>query len=306
LWSLEAKDLSEAIRNYVLAAGVLGAVFGLWLAYRRTEAQENTNRIAEHNAREDSVRTERARRDARFAQAVELLGHDSPEVRLGAIYALEPLAQEIIGEEEVPPYHWRVLETLSAYLRHRRNKHNPLTSEEGEILDWPLSVDEQAALTAVGRRNTAFDQNADQTKKRKIDLSNCNLVRAVMMDLNFQGVQFFGSILYEIQGARAKFTLADLRGADLTFSKLFASDFQTANLKDARMGFVVLDRANLSGAYLAGVQLSEINQDKTIPMRADLTKCTIEYDSWMYAKSRGAAVDESPIEPPRNDIFDRY
>lgn len=66
-----------------VAAGVGAAIFGGWVAYRRSQ----TDRIR--------AETDRLRQVTEsFEGAVTLLGHEDRSVRLGAIYALERIARQ--------------------------------------------------------------------------------------------------------------------------------------------------------------------------------------------------------------------
>lgn len=96
--------LSEILRNLSLT---LVAVLGLYLAWRRVSA---ANRQAEAALRQADL----ARRDhvaELFNRAVGQLGHESLEVRLGAIYTLRQIGRDF------PDLSEPTLELLSAYLR---------------------------------------------------------------------------------------------------------------------------------------------------------------------------------------------
>jgi hypothetical protein len=83
--------------------GLIGGAVGIWLLYIRTRAADRTARAALEQARvavaqaktaadrhEEQTRADRERRITEsFARAVEQLGSDKLETRLGAIYTLE-------------------------------------------------------------------------------------------------------------------------------------------------------------------------------------------------------------------------
>lgn len=101
-------QISELVRNYglVLAAGV-----GLALAWWRSRA---SNRQALAALRQAEV----AQRDhvvEMFNRAVDQLGSEKLEVRLGAIYTLK----RISGDPQYQDYRVPILETLAAYVRER-------------------------------------------------------------------------------------------------------------------------------------------------------------------------------------------
>ncbi|MEV0313675.1 pentapeptide repeat-containing protein [Nonomuraea fuscirosea] len=92
----------EAVRT-ALAAGV-GAAVTLLLAVRRQRHQELATAHTTHDAAE-------RRTTELYARAVEQLGSDRAPVRLGALYALERLA------EHTPALRQRVVDVICAYLR---------------------------------------------------------------------------------------------------------------------------------------------------------------------------------------------
>jgi hypothetical protein len=119
---------SDALRTGGLAAASVVALYGLWLNDRRRRAGEERGAI-ERERRDldaDRFRLEEARQDLdrqridhdrsrtadeRFAKALELLGHDADQVRVGALHALAGLARSR------PGYMQTTLDILCAYLR---------------------------------------------------------------------------------------------------------------------------------------------------------------------------------------------
>jgi hypothetical protein len=90
----------DALKTGGLAGGAVAALYGLWLNDRRRRTEEDRHEI------------ERARiSDERFAKAIELLGNDADQVRVGAMHALAGVARTR------PEYIQTVLDVLCAYLR---------------------------------------------------------------------------------------------------------------------------------------------------------------------------------------------
>jgi Pentapeptide repeats (9 copies) len=90
----------DALKTGGLAGGAIVAIYALWINDRR-------RRVEETRIRHDEERVA----DERFARAVELLGHDSDQVRVGAMYALTGLAVKEWRYKQI------VLDVLCAYLR---------------------------------------------------------------------------------------------------------------------------------------------------------------------------------------------
>ncbi len=168
---------------------------------------------------------------ARYAHAMALLGHESLEVRLGGIYALERLARESKQD------HGPVMEVLAAFVRTRA------FWSEGDIAPARPGADVQAVLSVLGRRAVEFDP--DQSH---IDLHGTAMARAYMPFSNFAG-----AFLYE----------ANLEGAILQNANL-----RSAWLWKARMAGAVLEGAHLEGADLTGVSGLTLEQLKTAHLDA--------------------------------------
>jgi hypothetical protein len=119
---------SDALRTGGLGAVAVVALYALWLYDRRRRADDNRHtldtqrqeleeqrfRLAEARHELDRQRADDDRgrtADERFARALELLGHDADQVRVGALHALAGLARTR------PDYTQTTLDILCAYLR---------------------------------------------------------------------------------------------------------------------------------------------------------------------------------------------
>jgi Pentapeptide repeats (8 copies) len=176
---------SETIRNLMLAVGVGAAIFGGWVAYRRSQ----TDRI--------HAETDRLRQVTEsFEGAVTLLGHEDRSVRLGAIYAFERIARQ--NREE----HWPIMETLTAYVRERSpwtrqsGKQTAEAEQEGAV--EPPETDVQAALTVIGRRRLEHEE-----ERQRLHLSGTDLRSAMLDRAHLEGALLYGA---HLEGA-------DLHGA---------------------------------------------------------------------------------------------
>lgn len=113
----------EAIKTGGLAGGAIVALYALWLNDRRRKVEEARQELESQRIDHDRSRVA----DERFARAVELLGHESAQVRVGAMHALAGLAKSRIE------YTQTVLDILCAYLRQpykkTRNDHEEIELE---------------------------------------------------------------------------------------------------------------------------------------------------------------------------------
>lgn len=104
----------EALKTGGIAAGSVVALYALWLNDRRRRVDEERQELEQRRQDLEHQRAEHDRErvaDERFAKAVELLGHDADQVRVGAVAALVSVARSR------PDYVQTVLDVLCAYLR---------------------------------------------------------------------------------------------------------------------------------------------------------------------------------------------
>ena len=165
---------------------------GLYLTWRRITATEENVRIAQ----EGQV-TER------FTRAIEHLGNERLEIRLGGIYALERIAKDSKSD------HWTVMETLTAFVRAR----SLLVRPNSNVSNLDLQAAIQAALTVIGRREWL------SAEKASINLSKTDLRRYNLIEANLKG---------------ADLCEANLKGADLREANLEKADLREANLEGAK------------------------------------------------------------------------
>jgi hypothetical protein len=99
---------SEVVRNYgLLAIAAIGVALALWrslAAHRQASAALRQTAVAQQSHVADI-----------FNRAIDQLGSDKLEVRLGAIYTLKGIYREARYED----YRVPILETLQAYVRER-------------------------------------------------------------------------------------------------------------------------------------------------------------------------------------------
>ena len=182
--------------------------------------------------------TEQRQVTGRYATAIEQLGSDKLDVRIGGIYALERIARDSAND------HPTVMEVLTAFVREHSRDHQPPPPPHGRKKMRP---DVQSALTVVGRRDARRDiRPLDLTMAdlSSVSLTGANLAGAhlAFADLSYAylsnatlaGGCLLGANLHGASIGGADFTGADLAGADLTFA-LAAADRNGANFAGARL-----------------------------------------------------------------------
>jgi hypothetical protein len=235
---------------------VIVGVAGFWANVRNTsKATALTRRAIEL--------TEQGQVTDRYTRAIEQLGSDKIDVRIGGIYALERVARDSTRD------HPTVMEVLAAFVR--ENSHEPWR-QPGAADGEPFSDDRvpetrpdvQAAVTIIGRRDSTHDSRlvdlhtaqlafADLTRGNftHANLSNAELFDADLTYADLTGAILIMAHLHSANLTNADLTDTDLRQADLTDTNLSHADLTRANLDRANLDRANLDRANLTGALWA-------------------------------------------------------
>jgi uncharacterized protein YjbI with pentapeptide repeats len=203
----------------------------------------------------------------RYSKAVEQLGDDELEVRLGGIYALERLMADSPRDQPT------ILEVLCAWVRQRTSSHDAPEDVLTSLDPVPdLATDCQAVLTVIGRRS--------RVKNERIDLR-----RAVLPGVIFpEPAHFEGADLREAHLERGDLVAARLEGADLREAHL-----ERGNLRDAH-----LERARLTDAHLEVAQLQRVHLEE-----ADLTYAHLELADLELADLKGAYLGHAELEQAR-------
>ncbi len=209
---------------------------------------------------------------SRYTSAIEQLGNESLQVRLGGIYALERLAHDSPSDQST------IVEVLSAYLR---GKFPPGTAPEcsappaptsvngAALLRVPLASDVRAAMSVLGRRETIKDGPArvdlsdaclstlTPTDFRLLDPRPSALIDALgqppgpMDSANLERTNLSRADLTGVTWSHPRLAGADLRGTILTSALLRQADLKDADLRQAN-----LDRADMDGADFTASDLS--------------------------------------------------
>lgn len=133
-WLLPITDRADALKTGGLAAGSVVALYALWLNDRRRQVDEKRQLLEDARQRLESDRAAHEREraaDDRFLRAVELLGHETDQARVGALHALAGLARNR------PSYTQDVLDVICSYLR-RSFEHPEYAEARGETTDVTL------------------------------------------------------------------------------------------------------------------------------------------------------------------------
>jgi hypothetical protein len=224
----------------------------------------------------------------RFSKAIEALGSDKTDVRIGGIYLLERLHRDSVADRAA------ILDMLSAYVR----DHAP--APPTALIDAPapdqagvhcsgdpkvgVAIDIQAAVTVIARRETTPEEhpidlshtcldyaNLAGIKLHGADLRGSDLTHAIF-DLtyvppfeplagtaDFSGANLDNATLAYMHTGNATFRSAAMYAADLSFVELPGADLTDFFLPYSNLRGVSLIDAKLKGANLFGVDLSGAN-----------------------------------------------
>jgi hypothetical protein len=181
----------------------------------------------------------------RFAQALDQLGSEQLDVRLGGIYGLERVAARASQEAAAaggafrppPADGWsgwpsqdrvQVFEILSAYVR--TSSHRPPVGPAGSPAALQVrQADVNAAVTVLARRTVLAGDPP-------LDLS--------------------GSLLAGARLGWARLAGADLRGADVSGASLQHAELAGVHLEQSLLCGTQFQGADLRGAHLAGARAS--------------------------------------------------
>ncbi|WP_176726996.1 pentapeptide repeat-containing protein, partial [Nostoc sp. KVJ20] len=209
--NVEGLSIEQRLDYGIKALTTTGTIFvgiavfiNAFYAAKRAEALDKSAEAANKSAEAANKTAEAALKNAeaaqdkqiteRFAKAVEQLGNEKIETRLGAIYTLERIAKDS------PKDHWTIMEVLTAFVRENAplkdfsekntgyrhsliivntwNYQKPKEIEE----KLKLETDIQAALTVIGRR-----KSENELENQSLDLNNVDIRGAILYKANLQG-----------------------------------------------------------------------------------------------------------------------
>jgi Pentapeptide repeats (8 copies) len=309
----DRKDLpkleNDARTTLIQALGGAALLIGLFFTWRSIRATERNLQITQETAAKNLAIAQDGQITERFTRAVEQLGSDKLEVRLGGIYGLERIARD--SERD----HWPIMEVLTSYIRGRASwppkGDQPLEGKqeaESNQLRPKLAIDIQAVLTVLGRRNRTFEQEGqwlslERTDLRRADLQHLHLEWAQLGEAHLEEA-IFGQVHLERAGlagahlerawliAGTHLEGAGLIGAHLKDCWLIAAYLEGADFLDADLEGADFRHAHLKGArHLTIEQLASV---KTL-YKADLDLPLLEQIQQQYPHLLEEPQDEEEI-----------
>ena len=272
VWRLKDLDsdkrfslINEARKTLATILGGAVLLAGGYFTWQNVKVQQDSLKASQESAQNALSVARQGQITERFAKAVEQLGavdasgKPKLEVRLGAIYSLEAIA------EESESFYLPIVEVLSTYIR----VNAPAAQEESpaktashvpeESQNEPASAKEQhpradiqAILTVLGRRDRKYERT-----DHPVDLFRTDLRGA-----NFRLARLEGIDLTEAHLEKANFFKAHLDGSFLVAAHLDSAALYGATLRGAHLQFADLYGAFLSGSDLSGADLRGTNLER--------------------------------------------
>ncbi|MFJ8951087.1 pentapeptide repeat-containing protein [Streptomyces sp. NPDC102381] len=271
--SVAAKDRLKAVNDVrttlLQVIGGLVVLFGAYATWRQLRVSQDGVRATQEGYVTD-----------RFSRAVDQLGSDKLDVRIGGLHALWRIAEQSDRDRDA------IISIQAAYLR--THLPWPPGGPQAPPVDAPINdiapletrvADAQVALTALGSLCRHREQswvNLSLTDLRRADcdglwfaevnfdracmeaagLYHANLTQASLVSVNLRHTDLTTAVL-----RRARCVLSDLRGAKMVETDLRDADFtetdlRESNLRKADARGAVFHRADLRMADLRGADLS--------------------------------------------------
>src|SRR5215831_3332682 len=137
-----------------VVVGVVGFVANVRNTTKTTAVSERAVEVSQRavEAAKRTVEiTEQGQVTDRYSKAIEQLGSDKLDVRIGGIYALERVARDS------PRDHPTIMEVLAAFIREHSREQWPPAEHGAEPPKRSTRPDVQASATVIGRRNSRHD-----------------------------------------------------------------------------------------------------------------------------------------------------
>ena len=243
-----------------------------------------------HDAQTEADRQRRITES--FSKAVEQLGSDKIETRLGGIYTLERISRES------PTDYWPIMETLTAFVRERARWKEPDASASETIAD--LSEDEAPAATQSNHEAATDIAAVLSVIVRRGDKRDRELLEGWYFDL--RGTDLRKAFFEDVHLERANLMGAHLEGANLSGAHLEGADLKGAHLERADFVMARLEVANLTGAHLEGAILAAAHLEGAYLDEAHLEAANLPAAHLERAKLRGAHLEGAILGLEGSDL----
>jgi uncharacterized protein YjbI with pentapeptide repeats len=264
LWDWYVADREHIAPLLPFATGLLTFIAGsvvAWAVLKQARIGRRNAEIATRQAEiarlrhEEQTKADLQRRITEsFTKAVEQLGNDKLQVRLGGIYTLERISRES------EPDYWPVMETLTGFVRERARWKGEVSAlpridvHQGSSHSPPTDV--AAVLTVIKRRDPR-NRERERSQQWHLDLGFSDLRQADLREAHLEGANLERARLEEAALYGVHLEGANLTGAHLERAGLHEAHLERASLHEAHLEGAILYEARLEGADLTGAHLEE-------------------------------------------------
>ena len=238
--------------GYLIGGGLL--ILQILVSNRRATAAEETAKAMQETAKS----TEKGNIAERFKNAIEHLGNDSASVRLGGVYALHHIAQE------VDEYRKRIFEILCAHIRETTTHTEYKTKETGSRVIGP-TIEIQSILNLLfietqGQKTyKGLQSNLEGADLQGARCQEANLLNARLWNVNLQNAILWNANLENATLLRANLQNANLWDANLQNANLWDANLQNADLLNANLQNADLLNANLKDSTFYDTNLTDVS-----------------------------------------------
>ena len=213
------------------------------IALRQSQIYNEQSKTANRQAitAEEGLITDRINKATEGLGKFNVTGDPIVEVRLGALYALERIAQDSIRD------HVQIMEIICAYIRHNsqwsnkpsqvQNRHDKeKEDEQKDTKNEKFETDEprediQAALTIIGRRK-GWPEGAQRLEIEKQQLYSINLNHCDLHKVRIEGANLCGASFIDSNLTNATIIDTDMTKARICMTDLTNVLFDNVEMKD--------------------------------------------------------------------------
>ena len=309
---LEIEAKRETIKD--LAQAVFGLILflGLYIAFRRTRALEDTAKAQQKTAKAQQETTQAQQETAKaqnktaqaqhnaneqkmFNDATAKLGDKSPSVRLGGIYALDRLAR--LNET----YLASIVEILCAHLRETaqqdRDEDKDKEKYAEKYKDEP-SNEIQSLLEVLSGLNKLSEEKKEdgQSNPVRLNLSGAYLVGANLTNACLNRANLSGTNMHKAYLSRAQLQEANLQEAQLQKTILYRAQMQKTLLHRAQMQAALLQETQMQKANLYRVRMQRTDLYRVRMQGANLQEAQMQGTSLSWVQLQGAVLQETQMQ----------
>ena len=203
----------------------------------------------------------------RYSKAIDQLGSNKTQIRLGGIYSLGQIANS--AKEYIPV----VNKVLATYIRQNYNYPNVNIHEELQASIDIITYRDSNYQTSI---TTSQGANLSNVILESYAFDGAILINAILNSSNVSQSSFVKSNLSGMSAYEADFKRANFKESTLSKSTLYGACFEQAILtgsivKNADLRLANLKEANLSYCDLTGCNLTDANLNGAFLYNANLT-----------------------------------